>query len=430
MDQGFIDILKTIIKEQSKDAVIDFAKCKSFLTDYTKGEFIKESRILLQALEAKVAKAVNTSQEIDICRKQQIRLLNEEYAMIEETAADIVDTLIHVLKGVPFLKREAASQENELKNKPKEEAKKEDSVPKEQYYITLNGTNSGPFELEAMKQKIKKGELKRETSVWKEGMKEWAAASAVKELSSFLPPSAPPPPATQVKIPSPPATEVKIPQPKPVVQTEQNSSNISINTKIGGIIPFGDYNWLVLDVQNNKALILAENGIEGRKYHEKDNDITWGECTLRKYLNGEFLQKFTNEQQKRIEETLIINNDNLWYGTKGGNDTKDKIFLLSIEEADKYFGDSGDYQNKRRIKLKDGKCIITSDGEFFSNIHDSERIAKYEKNINVQCWWWLRSPGIFGFYSAYVYIDGRIDVSGCRGIEYKNGVRPALWLKL
>jgi len=75
MDQGFIDILKTIIKEQGKEAIIDSAKCKSFLADYTKGEFKKESRIFLQALEAKVPKAVNTSQEIDICRKQQIRLL-------------------------------------------------------------------------------------------------------------------------------------------------------------------------------------------------------------------------------------------------------------------------------------------------------------------------------------------------------------------
>ncbi|MCL2184454.1 MAG: hypothetical protein FWB86_01175 [Treponema sp.] len=109
MEQDFIEILKTIIKEQGKEAIFDSAKCKPLLADYTKGEFKKESRILLQALDAKVQKAVNTSQEIDICRKQQIRLLHEDYAMIEETAADIVDTLIHVLKGVPFPKRETAA---------------------------------------------------------------------------------------------------------------------------------------------------------------------------------------------------------------------------------------------------------------------------------------------------------------------------------
>ena len=175
------------------------------MADYTKGEFKKESRILLQALDAKLPKLIDKEQDIEICFKKSVRIIVEDYGMGEGIAVDLVDTLIHVLKGVPFPKHETASQENESKNKPNKEAKKESAVPKEQYFISLNGTNSGPFELETMKEKIKKGELKRETSVWKEGMKEWAAASAVKELSSFLPPSA-----------LPPAPEVKTPQPKPV----------------------------------------------------------------------------------------------------------------------------------------------------------------------------------------------------------------------
>jgi len=405
MDQGFIDILKTIIKEQGKEAIIDSAKCKSFLADYTKSEFKKESRVFLQALEAKVPKAVNTSQEIDICRKQQIRLLHEDYMIIEETAADIVDTLIHVLKGVPFPKREAASQENESKNKPNKEAQKEAAAPKEQYYISFNGTNSGPFELDAMKEKIKKGELKRETSVWKEGMKEWAAASAVKELSSFLPPSAPPPPSP----------EVEIPQPKPIVNTEQNSSSISI-PKIGDIIPFGSYNWRVLDVQNNKALILTENIIEKREYHKEWEWITWETCTLRKYLNGDFLQKFTSEQRKRIEETLIINSNNPWSGTKGGSDTKDKIFLLSIEEIVKYFGDSGQLKNKN-----------LNNGYYINDQYNSNRITKFG---NEAVYWWLRSIGQMGIGAAFVYDSGAVHVSG-RAVNHDDtGVRPALWLKL
>jgi len=213
MDQGFIDILKTIIKEQGKEAVIDSAKCKSFLADYTKGEFKKESRFLLQALEAKLPKLIDKEQDIEICFKKSVRIIVEDYGMGEGIAVDLVDTLIHVLKGVPFPKRETAFQKNESKNKQNKEPQKEAAVPKEQYYISLNGTNSGPFELETMKEKIKKGELKRETSVWKEGMKEWAAASAVKELSSFLPPSAPPP-----------APEVNIPQPKPVPPTSSGST--------------------------------------------------------------------------------------------------------------------------------------------------------------------------------------------------------------
>ena len=206
-----------------------------------------------------------------------------------------------------------------------------------------------------------------------------------------------------------------------------SQSQPTSKTSIGSIIPFGNYNWRVLDVQGDKALILTENIIEKREYNKERKDITWEICTLREYLNGEFLQKFTKEEQQRIEEVRVKNNDNLWYGKKGGENTIDKVFLLSLEEADKYFGNSGDYQNKRRKKNEDGKFFTASDGYCFSNDHDSERIAKYD---NEACSWWLRSPGNGGHIAARVYPEGIVTVYGiivgCIGI----GVRPALWLKL
>jgi len=102
MDQGFIDILKTIIKEHGIEAIIDAAKCKAFVADYTRGEFKKESRLLQQALDAKVQKAIYKTQDQDIesCRKVQIRLLHEEHFMVETRAKTIVDTLIYILKGI------------------------------------------------------------------------------------------------------------------------------------------------------------------------------------------------------------------------------------------------------------------------------------------------------------------------------------------
>jgi len=100
MDQGFIGILRTIIKEHGKAAIMETAKCKALLADYTKGEYKIESRLLFQALDAKVQKAIDKTQEIDICRKQQVRVLHEEYLLIEEHAKDIVDTLVLVLKNI------------------------------------------------------------------------------------------------------------------------------------------------------------------------------------------------------------------------------------------------------------------------------------------------------------------------------------------
>ena len=163
-------------------------------------------------------------------------------------------------------------------------------------------------------------------------------------------------------------------------------------------------------------------GCESQVYNLDKKDVTWEWCTLRKYLNGEFLQKFTREEQDRIIKTTIHNPENLWYSTPGGNDTPDKIFLLSLEEVDGYFGNSGDYQHQRR--KKDDKC--------FSNAHDTARQIKYGDEVS---WWWLRSPGSGLKYAAMAYCAGIVNVYGfhvdvCDGllVAQAGGVRPALWL--
>ena len=99
MDKAFITILQNLITEQGKEALLNSSKCKAFLADYTRGEYEKESRLLLQALDAGAAKALNAADDIALCRKQQIRVLHEEYFMTEEAAADVLDTLALVLRG-------------------------------------------------------------------------------------------------------------------------------------------------------------------------------------------------------------------------------------------------------------------------------------------------------------------------------------------
>jgi hypothetical protein len=168
--------------------------------------------------------------------------------------------------------------------------------------------------------------------------------------------------------------------------------------KIGDIIPFGEYNWRVLDVQSDRALIITE-GILPRelKYHSAYNNdcesVTWETCDLRKYLNGKFLSKF---DISKIVPTTNSNPDNPQYGTSGGNSTQDMIFLLSLDEADTYFTDGA------------ARTALDSDGE--------------------KAWWWLRSPGAYGHCTATVRV-GSLLVDG-EIIGYTCGVRPALWLKL
>jgi hypothetical protein len=205
------------------------------------------------------------------------------------------------------------------------------------------------------------------------------------------------------------------PQPKPVYQTGTSS--------IAGITPgktrniqFGEYTWRVLDVQGDKALLLTEDVIEKRLYNEQYTDVTWENCTLRHYLNNEFYSKFSSQEQARILPTINTNANNQWFNTRGGNDTTDKIFLLSIEEVVRYFGDSGQLKNKN------------PNSKYYIN-------DKFNKERVATCggwawWWWLRSPGYGGYCAARVDADGGLYVFGSDVRGGGGGVRPALWLNL
>ena len=199
--------------------------------------------------------------------------------------------------------------------------------------------------------------------------------------------------------------------------------------KIGSIISFGGYKWRILDTQGNTALIITENIIEQRIYHDAYKDITWAECALRKYLNGQFYDKFSATDKSRIIPVINKNSDNQWYGTKGGEDTQDNIFLLSIEEAAcKYFGDSSS-----KLENPKGNRRYWFERKDENN---SKRIARLECKDRIW-WWWLRSPGRVNVKAVYIHGDGNIGIQGNNVLKGNisdgkctGGVRPALWLKL
>ena len=129
-------------------------------------------------------------------------------------------------------------------------------------------------------------------------------------------------------------------------------------------------------------------------------------------------------------ETRVINNDNPWYRTtKGGNDTNDKIFLLSIEEVVKYFGDSDDLKNRKGWDQEVTGLVLKDRKGYW--INDQYNNARITKDISgTASWWWLRSPGRGNGYAAGVYHDGSLIVGGCFVYNHTGGVRPALYLNL
>jgi len=198
---------------------------------------------------------------------------------------------------------------------------------------------------------------------------------------------------------------------------------------VGSIITFGDYDWRVLDVKNGKALLIAQDITHvNMPYNEEWVDVTWETCTLRKWLNEEFYNSFSAEEQRQIVPTAVTNDKNQWYGTDGGKTTQDRIFLLSIAEVVKYFGDSGDLRNERR---NDSDGELDDNGYYLDDEYNNERIAFYGGE---SAWWWLRSPGGLSSSAAFVFLDGRVFVTGSSvkfATDLANvGVRPALWLNL
>jgi hypothetical protein len=190
------------------------------------------------------------------------------------------------------------------------------------------------------------------------------------------------------------------------------------NCKVGDTVQFDRYKWKVLEVRGSQVLLITERIVEKRPYHVRDEAITWAECTLRQYLNGEFYNAFTPESKARIAETTIQNPNNPWYGTAGGQATKDRIFLLSIEEVVRYFGDSGQLQNRP----KDAWQI---DDQY----NNARKAVDAEGSAS---WWWLRSPGYDSGDAAGVYGDGLLCVlGGFVNLTPRAGgscVRPALWV--
>lgn len=123
---------------------------------------------------------------------------------------------------------------------------------------------------------------------------------------------------------------------------------------VGNYVTFGRYpqtkagkdktpiEWLVLARDGNKALLISRYGLDAQPYNKDNTSVTWETCTLRTWLNGMFYNKaFSSAEQAAILTTNVDNSKSQCYSgwnTSGGNNTQDKVFLLSYAEASKYFG--------------------------------------------------------------------------------------------
>lgn len=200
----------------------------------------------------------------------------------------------------------------------------------------------------------------------------------------------------------------------------------------GDKIKFGNYEWRVLNIECGAALIITQDIIALRAYNDNVGDVTWKDCELRKYLNGEFLAGFSAEERAKVMPTELINTGNPWFDTSGGGNTVDKVFLLSIEEAaTKYFGDSSE-----NLKMPAGKY------KYWFTRKDANNVKRATCYLGYQWWWWLRSPGRKQVKAAYIHGDGNIGIQGNNALkcnisgvyhpvtgDVRGGVRPVMRIK-
>ena len=193
--------------------------------------------------------------------------------------------------------------------------------------------------------------------------------------------------------------------------------------QVGNIIEFGSYyqddlsrktpiKWRILDIKDGKAFLISELLLDAQPYNKERKEITWENSSIRHWLNNEFINEAFNSQEKsRISLTLLDNCDNPEYGTNAGNDTKDKVFLLSLDDVYKYL------PNENQLAIK-----VTT--------YAKKRGAYYKKNDGNGVWW-LRSPGNRQDHAAVVLSSGIVYYGD--GYTVRNNdiaVRPALFINL
>ena len=167
--------------------------------------------------------------------------------------------------------------------------------------------------------------------------------------------------------------------------------------------------WRVIDVGSSSVLLITEYGIDCKPFHErlhadlravedvyepgtyyyKPIPVTWETCSLRQWLNGAFLRAAFSEAERSLIRTEKVKADkNPYSEVNAGNATKDRVFLLSVPEAERYLP-----SNEER------RCRATP----YAKAHGA-----YEDPLTKYTDWWLRSPGREETQAAYVDSNGAV----------------------
>ena len=201
-------------------------------------------------------------------------------------------------------------------------------------------------------------------------------------------------------------------------------ANPFANVRVGDVVSFGRYEqdnnynngsepiqWKVLDIQNGNALLLSLYGLETMAYHWDAAPVTWENCSMRAYLNSNFYNGVFNDGERQLIAQMWNSNPNsAAYGTYGGSNTFDNVFLLSIDEVRYYFP----YEGLRKAQPT---ALARAHGAYGT--------------ADPSCaWWWLRSPGQGSSAASSINSLGVLLDTGPVVSDVTGMIRPAVWVRL
>ena len=170
--------------------------------------------------------------------------------------------------------------------------------------------------------------------------------------------------------------------------------------------------WLVLDRDGDRVLLISKYALDYQSfmpfYEPVTEPYTWESCSLRRWLNGTFLNAaFSADEQQRLLTTTVITSPGSLHRENGPVTTEDQVFLLSNTEVYAYFASEA-------ATAAEYTAYALSENPWPGNAATPGPAD-----------WWLRTTDGYDHPDG-VYADGRVG-EGARAYEGEY-VRPAIWI--
>ena len=208
---------------------------------------------------------------------------------------------------------------------------------------------------------------------------------------------------------------------EPVEAVTADTKTVAPDVQVGTYVTIGSYEqdndltngkedieWLVLAREDNKALLISKYALDVQPYSQHITEVPWENSFMRKWLNDTFLNEaFSLDEQDSIIMSTVTADENPLHKLSQGNDTEDKVFLLSAAEAYEYF----ETDSARVCEMTD-YCYAQS------------------PNLTRLPGWWLRSLNAAHVAAVIDPYKGSVQIGGDYVTAISPNIRPSIWIDL